>query len=162
MRPAEIQKLLELATLSFGKVEIDSAFSYKGSEAAIGSLATKNDFFRVNTKFGWGATNTFSNLDLLAQFKESKSRLKSSPFGIYFFHSSDPYLLDKNCLKLLERLKSDGEIEGIGYSGDGKNLSNAIQLGVFGYFMSTFSVIDQGNLDQLTNLKDTQIFLKVS
>jgi aryl-alcohol dehydrogenase-like predicted oxidoreductase len=154
--------LLLLTASECGIRRIDTAPGYGESEKRIGSFLKGRRTFVINTKVGLPDPSVFTPEGIRRSVENSLKDLGIEQVGTLFIHSLDQsYLRDENIDSLI-RLKMEGKIARVGYSGDGADLAAAVRIGALDDFMAIFNIIDQANEDRLKGLAShEQIYFKI-
>jgi aryl-alcohol dehydrogenase-like predicted oxidoreductase len=158
---SDVDQLLHAAH-ECGIDKIETASGYIDSEKRIGKFLKGQSIFSINSKVGWPDLSMFTPSGIRVSVENSLRDLGIEQIGTLFIHSLDKmYLTDEN-VSALVRLKAEGKIAQIGYSGDGDNLSAAVKRNSFDDFMMTFNIINQANSDILAVLPNHYgIYFKV-
>lgn len=152
-KPRSVSDKLFNEALKAGILGFDTAPSYPGSEDRIsswikGRLETPK--LKVSTKLGLRELTSTKSLSIA--LKRIQSLYSRRDVKTIFIHSIPTEKIDQKVLKEFVSLRDKGEINEIGYSGDGLNLMNAIQNYKFDAVMCTVNPIDNSNLDVLKSV----------
>ena len=159
---AEVDKLLSTA-LELGIKKIDTAHRYEDSEKKIGIALKVNQGFTVNTKACPYGPELFTPAGIRSSVEESLKRLRIENLGTLFAHSIPAKFLTEENVETMVLLKKEGKIERIGFSGDGNDLSYAIDIDVFDDFQVTMNIIDQSNFGEIKRVSDNaNVYFKLS
>ena len=140
----EVDRILNFAH-DRGITKIDTARGYPNSEKRIGSYLKMHNAFRVNTKVGLPDPSLFTPKGIRDSLEISLRNLNTERVGTLFIHSlPKSFFTDKNIGEMV-KLKQDGKVERIGYSGDGTDLESALCIEAMDDFMFTYNIIDQSN-----------------
>ena len=108
-KQAEISKIFKIANCE--RIEmLDTAHVYGDSEFKIGECSDGN--FNVFTKF----SNVKSEEELINEFKLSLNNLRTDKLYGYMAHSADTLIQTPKLWSALQKLKSEGKIQKIGFS----------------------------------------------
>ena len=158
----EVDALLRTA-LELGISKIDTAHRYEDSEKKIGISLRGNNDFSINTKACPYGPEFFTPAGIRLSVEESLRRLGRESLGTLFAHSIPASYLNSENIETMILLKQEGKIERIGYSGDGSDLSLAIDIGVFDDFQVTMNIIDQSNSKEIKKISDSaDVYFKLS
>ena len=152
----EVDRLLGTA-LELGLDKIDTAHRYEDSEKKIGVFLKTHNNFSINTKACPQGPENFTPTGIRLSVEESLRRLRIESLGTLFVHSLPARYLTSENIEAMMQLKREGKIKRIGYSGDGTDLSSAIDIAVFDDFQFTMNIIDQSNskyIDKISDGKD--------
>jgi hypothetical protein len=141
---SEVDLLLNTAR-ECGIDKIDTASGYGDSEKKIGRFLKGQGVFRINSKVGLADPFLFTPTGIRASVENSLKDLGLEQIETLFIHSLDKTYLTNENMSELVRLKEEGKIARLGYSGDGNNLHAARQRNSLDDFMMTFNIIDQTN-----------------
>lgn len=158
----EVDKLLGTA-LELGINKIDTAHRYEDSEKRIGVSLRGENFFSINTKACPYGPEFFTPAGIKSSVEESLRRLGRESLGTLFAHSIPATHLTYENIEALNLLKKEGKIERIGYSGDDRDLSSAIDIGVFDDYQVTMNILDQSNSKVVKKISEnTDLYFKLS
>jgi aryl-alcohol dehydrogenase-like predicted oxidoreductase len=135
-----------------GIEKIDTSPGYGESEKRIGSFLKGRSVFAINSKVGMPDPSLFTPLGIRVSVENSLRDLGIEQIETLFIHSLNKVHFTDENVAVLARLKEDGKVAQIGYSGDGDNLHVAAQMESFDDFMMTFNIIDQSNQEILDKL----------
>ena len=159
---AEVDILLGTA-LELGINKIDTAHRYEDSEKKIGIALKVNKGFSVNTKACPYGPELFTPTGIRSSVEESLKRLGIENLGTLFAHSIPAKYLTSENIQTMMLLKREGKIERIGFSGDGSDLSYAIDIEVFDDFQVTMNIIDQSNSSEIKRVSEhANVYFKLS
>lgn len=155
-----VKAAMLLATAGeIGIQAIDTAPSYGNSESVLGrNSVIKN--WQVSTKLGNPNTRSLSKNEIVKSVDSSLSNLNIEQIHTLFLHSMQIDKLSDEVFSTLEYLRTAGKILFIGYSGDGKNLSAALDRHNFDSIMATLNILDLSNLSILQANTHKKIYLK--
>lgn len=137
------------AAVAAGIDLFDTAPSYGDSEARIGRFLASRGLrheLKIATKLGYGVPGTedWTGPCIAGGIDLALSRLGLERLDLALLHSCPPETLQReDVLAALEAGVSAGKIRVAGYSGDGPGLRAACQLGLFGAFECSVSLVDQ-------------------
>jgi len=154
---SEVSSIIEIA-LEHGFTGIDTSPSYGDSQSKIGDAIRRFDMnnLKISTKIGWPPEEiTPKNFESI--FQKSLNDLRVESVDTLYLHSTPERLISQEVISALLDLKRKYGIKALGYSGDGQDLSGAINSGVFEKYMSTFNLIDQSNQSRLRLQKDISL-----
>jgi aryl-alcohol dehydrogenase-like predicted oxidoreductase len=140
----EVDALLRTA-LELGINKIDTAHRYEDSGKKDWYFSEGNNGFSINTKACPYGPEFFTPAGIRLSVEESLRRLGRESLGTLFAHSIPAGHFNSENIETMILLKQEGKIERIGHSGDGGDLSLAIDIGVFDDFQVTMNIIDQSN-----------------
>jgi aryl-alcohol dehydrogenase-like predicted oxidoreductase len=159
---ADVNNLLSTA-LELGINKIDTAHRYEDSENKIGISLKVNKGFSVNTKACPYGPELFTPAGIKSSVEESLRRLKIESLGTLFTHSIPAKYLTSENIETMTLLKKEGKIERIGFSGDGSDLSYAMDIKVFDDFQATVNIIDQSNSKIIKRVSENAgVYFKLS
>lgn len=158
---AKVDRLLGTA-LELGLNKIDTAHRYEDSEKKLGVFLKTHNNFSINTKACPQGPENFTPAGIRLSVEESLSRLRVESLGTLFVHSLPSRYLTSENIETMMSLKKEGKIRRIGYSGDGTDLSCAIDIAVFNDFQVTMNIIDQSNSKEINRVSDgTDVYFKL-
>lgn len=156
----EVCQLMETAITS-GVKEIDTAPLYGDAEIKIGKNLAKFPDFIVNSKVGLPMPELFGPNRIRNQVEQSLINLRVERIDTIFIHSLPMNNISFESFELLKKLKYEGKIANIGYSGDNENLELAIKSNQFDSYMLSLNILDMSNLEFLTeSAKSKRIYVK--
>ena len=159
---ARVNILLETAQ-ECGITRIDTAHGYEGSEERIGIFLKTNDNFQINTKVGRPDRSVFTPYGIRVSVENSLQRLGVERIETLFVHSLEAKYLTEENIAAMVSLKQQGKINRIGYSGDGSDLSSAVDTASFDDFLMTFNIIDQANSRVISRISpSSRIYYKLA
>ncbi|GGD83189.1 aldo/keto reductase [Paenibacillus nasutitermitis] len=142
--------LLLHTALEQGINVIDTASSYKSSEALLGNaLAGRRSDYYLFSKCGEGTSVGLDYPDWDARnvrpsVERSLSELKTDYLDLVLIHScSEAILRQGDLIAAVQKLKEDGLVRYIGYSGDSTDALYAIRTDIFDALETSINVADQ-------------------
>jgi len=150
---ADVDKLLASA-LDLGLNAIDTAECYVDSEEKLGrSIGNRRKDYFLFTKCGHAGnyfTGAWSAKEIEASIDKSLKNLKTDYVDLVQLHSCDKEILKKGeAIQALQKAKTAGKTRFIGYSGDGEDALQAIDMDVFDTLQTSVSILDQECIDEL-------------
>jgi len=139
--------------LDHGVNVIDTAAMYYGSEAMIGkTIGTRRDEFVLISKCGHAIDESDAepwSPDLIrASVERSLQRLRTDVIDVMLLHSCDLDTLKKgDSLAELVRLRDQGKIRFVGYSGDNETAAWAVAQPDVRVLQTSINICDQNNID---------------
>jgi aryl-alcohol dehydrogenase-like predicted oxidoreductase len=147
-----IDKLLNSA-VDLGINLIDTARGYGASEERIGRfLSHRRKEIILSTKVGYSIPGykDWTYDCIIAGVDEALKNLRTDYIDIVHLHSCPTDILMNNqVIDALEKIKEEGKIKVVAYSGENENLAFAIESGRFGSVQTSINIADQKNLDSL-------------
>jgi aryl-alcohol dehydrogenase-like predicted oxidoreductase len=146
-----VKRLLDDA-LDAGLNVIDTAECYMNSEELIGEAASgrRNEFY-LFTKCGHGpgpSIADWSEKGLLSSIERSLKRLRTDQVDLIQLHSCSEAEFRKGIvIEALQKARSKGYTQFIGYSGDGSAARYAIECGAFDTLQTSINIADQEALE---------------
>lgn len=148
-RPEVVRELLNTA-LDSGINVIDTASSYKTSEELIGqAVGHRRDDYYLFSKCGEGVSvgleyPDWDKRNVRPSVERSLKRLQTDRLDLVLIHSCPEAVLRQgDLIREVQRLKQDGLVRYIGYSGDSTDMLYALELGVFDAIETSVNVADQ-------------------
>ncbi len=146
-RPATVERLLGSA-LDAGLNVIDTAECYATSEELIGrAAAQRRGEYHLFTKVGHSAGLPHPDWDprlVAPSVERSLKRLRTDHVDVVFLHSCDEDVLGRGeVVAALKRLRDDGKVRFLGYSGDRWPARMAVASGAFDVLQVSLSIADQ-------------------
>jgi len=151
--PDQATKLLH-AVLDAGINVLDTAHCYHDSEVKIGNaIADRREEYVLVTKCGHNRGELEAeewSADIVTESVErSLKRLKTDHLDVVLLHSCDKKkLADGHMLQALQKLKDAGKTRTIGYSGDGRDAEEAVEMDLFDVLETSVNVVDQQGIDR--------------
>jgi aryl-alcohol dehydrogenase-like predicted oxidoreductase len=143
---ATVRSIIDEA-LDGGLNLIDSAAAYGTSEELLGEvLDGRRDRVRLFTKAGYeaGYRPAYSAKAFRESCERSLKRLRTDYLDLLQIHSCPLEDLEKGeIIEEMERLKGEGKVRLIGYSGDREAAMWAVRSGRFDSLQTSFSIFDQ-------------------
>jgi aryl-alcohol dehydrogenase-like predicted oxidoreductase len=158
LRDRDIQALFASAE-ALGVHEIDTAPAYGLSEEKIGKNL-KNFEIKVNSKIFSPDVDSISRREVRRSVDNSLSLLRLESLHTLFLHSIREPLYRAEIHEELLKLKSEGKIVNLGYSGDGYDLRTLTSSYKFDAFQATLNVVDLGNLQFIRSNESMQSYIK--
>lgn len=145
--------------LKNGIEKLDTAYAYGSSEEFLGSSELSQQF-KIISKV---PANVSSDLEFIKYFKESLNRLKKESLYAYMFHDFNTFLSHKNLLKSINNLKTNKQVEKIGFSLYYPNqLEYLFEHNIsFDIVQIPFNILDQRFLPYFKKLKEKGIEIHV-
>lgn len=138
---------------------IDTAPTYGDSEEIIGSSQRIKDW-KISTKIGSPSGPRLSKKQIVQSLESSLRKLNRSNIHTCFIHSLPHANVDEVLIDTLTLLKTQGKIQFIGYSGDGKDLDLVLTEHKVDAVMATLNVLDLSNLEIIRNFGNQSVYLK--
>jgi aryl-alcohol dehydrogenase-like predicted oxidoreductase len=165
----EVKQLLTTA-IELGLNVIDTASSYNISEELIGqAVSNRRQDYYLFSKCGEGKTVGLEYPDwdprnVRASAERSLKRLKTDYLDLMLIHScTEAVLRQGELIEAVEKLKQDGLVRYIGYSGDSTDALYAIKLGVFDALETSLNLLDQESISMTleeANRRDMGVIIK--
>lgn len=145
----DVEQLLKTA-LNLGLNVIDTASSYNSSEELIGqAVSNRRQDYYLFSKCGEGKTVGLEYPDwdprnVRPSAERSLKRLQTDYLDLMLIHScTEAVLRQGELIEAVKKLKQDGLVRYIGYSGDSTDVLYAIKLGVFDALETSLNLLDQ-------------------
>lgn len=131
---------------------VDTARGYGLSEERIGRhLSWRRQDFHLVTKVGYqveGAVDWTGEAVELG-LEQALARMKTDRVQVVLLHSCPASVFQRDdVLAALERVRSRGLAESVGYSGENEDLEAALASGAFQVFETSVNLVDQGWIDR--------------
>jgi aryl-alcohol dehydrogenase-like predicted oxidoreductase len=154
----QVTKVIEEA-IRLGFYGIDTAPLYGDSEKKVGiALKSLQTSLPISSK---SIRRSRTRNDAREAIESSIENLGLSEIEYYFIHSvsTESY---ENYLPAIEYSKQYGLVKNVGYSGDGIQLINSFDFGLFSCVMATLNIFDQANLGILEKARQEnyEVFIK--
>lgn len=139
--------------LDHGVNVIDTAAMYRGSEAMIGeTISNRRDEFVLISKCGHRIEESqaaeWSPQLLRDSVERSLTRLRTETIDVMLLHSCDLATLKQgDALAELVRLRDQGKIQFVGYSGDNEAAEWAVAQPDIRVLQTSINICDQRNID---------------
>jgi aryl-alcohol dehydrogenase-like predicted oxidoreductase len=147
-----IIKLLNSA-VDLGINLFDTARGYFASEDRLGRfLSHRRKEIILSTKVGYSIPGykDWTYECVIAGVDEALKQLHTDYIDIVHLHSCTKIVLMNNgVIDALEKVKEDGKVKVIAYSGENEHLSYALESGRLGSIQTSINIADQRNLDSL-------------
>lgn len=150
--PERVESLLDRA-LDLGVSLIDTAACYRQAEAVLGSaLEGRRDEFVIVSKCGHAADGLdaaeWSEELVRASVERSLARLRTDRIDLMLLHGCDFHILQHGePLGALRKLREEGKVRFIGYSGDNEAAAYATTLSEIDVVEASLNLCDQANAD---------------
>ena len=154
--------LLLTHAFSIGICEIDSAPTYGNIESRLGRIIGDDPAWVINSKVGDNRHLDFPADGIIGQVENSLHLLGRRRLGTVFVHSIPLVRLSEVINSSLDRLKIDGLTNSIGFSSNSnfEDLQRAARNPIFDRFQVTCNILDQTNLNAISEKSSEQIYLK--
>ncbi len=148
---AEADALLS-AAFDGGLRLVDTAPSYGSSESRIGAFAATHPSLRVSTKVGYGVEGVpdWTPRCITLGVEQARRRLQRDVLDVVFLHSCPlEVMVGRGNLEALIDARARGDVAAIGYSGQGEELTWALDSGAFDVVQVSVNVVDHEGLGLL-------------
>lgn len=154
----EIKDLLNVAE-SHGIMEIDTAPAYGASQEKIGRNLP-NSQWKVNTKIFSPGSKVLNRKDVRKSIDESLKLLCIENIHNVFIHSCSADAYGADIHEELVKIRNEGKIGNIGYSGDGADLVAITSAYSFDSFQATLNSLDLANLEFIKSNNKMTCYIK--
>jgi hypothetical protein len=156
-----VSRFLRFAN-QLGIREVDTAPYYGDSENLIGQAKEVIPDWLINSKVGLPNPDEFNPDGIRKQVYQSLERLKASALNTVWIHSLPKNFLTVENIEVLTKIKSEGVVKKIGYSGDGDDLLFALEEygSVLDSIMCTINPLDLSNYALLIKYQPRDLHLK--
>jgi aryl-alcohol dehydrogenase-like predicted oxidoreductase len=150
MSDKEVDKLLN-EIVDLGINFIDTARGYNLSEERIGKfLSHKRDKIVLSTKVGYGIEGyqDWSYDIIIKGIEKALQLMKTDYIDVVHLHSCNLDILKRGeVIEALKKLKQDGKIRLMAYSGENEDLNFAIESNSFDVIQTSVNIFDQNGIN---------------